>query len=375
MLKVNRRKFLKYITLTPLPLYFFKSPKIHCSTDINFSKTSNLLLSSSNLLPSQFANYSNNSTKEQILVKYGLNSKKHSFLYGPSKAHEILVIENGKLFLSIPKLEKRSFLFDSNLKIVKEYDALSGNEFYGHGVVLKNKTFLAVEGRSAKSAVGANGHNGIVVERNLITGKIINKFPTYGKNPHEIKFIDQGKKIVVANGGNNSCLSIIDSKSYELVDKILSPRYSWGIRHFVYSKQLNRFILALATLKYQTTNIPLVIVDRSNLKKLHRVKTLHSNDSSFQLLSLCLVGNIASSTCPESGAVLLWDVKKMQFLKKVKVPQVKGVVVSNDKKYFIASSALSSVGLVYINIKKLAIEKSLSFQHGQFVNGSHTLLI
>lgn len=81
-------------------------------------------------------------------------------------------------------------------RILHKIDAISGRHFYGHGVFAANGTRLLCSENAYETGEGVIGvydtHNRY---------KRIDEFRSYGIGPHEIKMLNDGKTLVVANGG------------------------------------------------------------------------------------------------------------------------------------------------------------------------------
>ncbi|MBL8589861.1 MAG: DUF1513 domain-containing protein [Methylobacteriaceae bacterium] len=120
----------------------------------------------------------------------------------------------------------------------------------GHAVFLDGGRMLALSERAPRFALGREGleaHYGRITLRDPRTLKIRESYSSHGVDPHDIRLIEDGRYLVVANYGSlpragesqlpvprevtEACVTIIDMASGKLVDKQVTGRADTELRH------------------------------------------------------------------------------------------------------------------------------------------------
>ncbi len=248
---------------------------------------------------------------------------------------------------------------------------LSNRYFYGHGsyaadasVLFSTETFL-------------NSLDGVITIRDSLSLAHVGDFPSFGKEPHECKLIDGGKTLVVTNGGgplNDEAPSIcfIDVQQQKLIEKVTLTNERLNTGHFALSDQGDLIVVSAPR-----TGLGKQYVGGVSIRP--KGKTIESiaqpqriSEKMFgEALSTCINNalGIAAVTHPDGGMITFWSLKNRQFIKAIKFDRPRGVVLSQDQKYFLVSAGQTG-NLFAIEAKTLMAQTALTVNNG-YMTGSH----
>lgn len=126
----------------------------------------------------------------------------HGFSPNPLKPKTVIVFEkHGKGCCEVD-LVKREVL-----RVIKTVDE---NEFYGHGAFNKDATLLY----AAETVVGDDSYRGVLVVRDASSHERLGEMPTGGIAPHDCILIENGKTLVITNGGGSHGSDDLPSVTY-----------------------------------------------------------------------------------------------------------------------------------------------------------------
>lgn len=101
-----------------------------------------------------------------------------------------------------------------------------GHHFYGHGAFSRDgEALFAVE-------TDLGTRDGVITVRDPGTFAVLDAFPTYGKSPHDCVLIEDGRTLVITNGGGPldasaedalPCVSFVDVASRKLLERHVVP--------------------------------------------------------------------------------------------------------------------------------------------------------
>lgn len=120
--------------------------------------------------------------------------------------------------------------------VVRAIPTTAARSYYGHGAYAPDGATLY-----ATETVRAD-RRGVLVARDAATLAELGEVPTHGLAPHDCALIEEGRVMVVANGGgavgddkNPPCVTWVELSSGRLLDRmtLASPRYNAG--HFALS--------------------------------------------------------------------------------------------------------------------------------------------
>ena len=130
-----------------------------------------------------------------------------------------------------PRERQRAVVFEKKGAGCCEVDLRSGRvtraittpaqrAFYGHGAFSRDGAVLFATENHLETK------NGLIVIRDATTYQVLGEFPTYGQSPHDCHLIDEGKTLVVTNGGGAldtdalPSVTFVDAASTKLLEKL-----------------------------------------------------------------------------------------------------------------------------------------------------------
>lgn len=247
--------------------------------------------------------------------------------------------------------------------------------FYGHGVYSKDGTKIF-----ATETVLATGE-GLISVRDAKDLQIIGQFPTYGKNPHDCKLVDNGRVLAITNGGGNltdssqGCVTYVDVVSQKLIDKFEMDDSRFNTGHLDITQDKELVVVSAPRLGLPEDNLGAIsVVDQEKHlhaleKPEHIVKRLQA-----ETLSVCIhpEKKIFAATSPRGGFISFWNLLDATFIKSINLDSPRGVILTKDLNHFIISyGAEGSVALV--DAKTLSLQNELDVTSAGF-SGSHLYL-
>lgn len=254
----------------------------------------------------------------------------------------------------------------------KTFRPAEGNYFYGHGVFdPERKVFY-----STQSDISSDGPNeerrfnkGFIYVHSTEDFRIIDKFPSFGHDPHDVKIVND--ELVVCNGGHQSNISFIDlktrtlRKSWFINDEHLSAGHLEVLDDsnfvFVTGSYRQLYPCAIYSLNRDTgiTKFPFP----PGLDVLFRV----------QLLSVLHHQGSIYATCPHTDSLFIWD-RSGSFIGAQHIPMVTSLAISKDLKGVVVGSGLKDQPLRLIKTLNGKIVMS-TLDWGIRSTGSHALII
>jgi hypothetical protein len=233
-------------------------------------------------------------------------------------------------------------------------DAAPGRSFNGHGVFTPDGARLF-----ASETVGDTGDGMIGIYDPADGYRRIGEMPSGGLDPHDIRFLSDGRTLVVPNGGilqlaemprvklniptMTPSLDYIDSRNAASLAKITLPKelHQLSIRHLSVGFD-DRVAVAM---QYEGP-----FVDRVPLVGMHR-----RGDAAMQLIgppgkagrrlrqycgsaSIDPSGSILGITSPRGGVVVFWDVTTDRFLGVHGLPDCCGIAPGDGPGRFLISN-------------------------------------
>ncbi|WP_444995908.1 DUF1513 domain-containing protein [Aliikangiella sp. IMCC44359] len=259
----------------------------------------------------------------------------------------------------------------SSRKITRSIPKINNRYFYGHGAYsLDGKILFSTE-------TELTGLNGLIGIRNSSDLTYLGEFPSYGKEPHECKLIDNGKTLVVTNGGGDKngeppSVTYIDVNSQKLIEKVELTR-----------AELNTGHLAIG----EKGDLVVVSAPRAGLGKEHlggvsirpkgqRLESISNPEAVTQKMlgealsvSIHNKKRIAVVTHPDGNMVTFWSIADRKLLKVLDMPRPRGVELTVDQSQFLISYG-NNANLATVSVDTLELEQS-AIIYSSYITGSH----
>lgn len=216
-------------------------------------------------------------------------------------------------------------------KLVEIYDPKKGYRFYGHALFNTDGSLLV------NTEYDLEQGSGILTLRNMSDKKIIGDYSSYGDMPHGCCTPDNGKTIVVTNGGSKVSapnVSWIDYASGKLLRQVVLDKSSEvGYGHIAMSHD-GWFCVCGSNRDESTKSTFDLIVFISPDGKVHIPEVSQDLKRRMQneALSIAFLGKsgLVSVTIPNSDLVLIIDYKTQKIIEAIDLEKPKGTVQNLD---------------------------------------------
>ena len=215
-------------------------------------------------------------------------------------------------------------------KLVQPIPASNGSIFFGHAVFCENGTVL---GCTEQEALGDNGK---LVLRSFPDLKVIGEFPTFGSNPHEVRTVDHGKTLIVANnkGEGNSPMgnvSWVDYKSGKLLNKIEFLKSGLVPSHLDISYDGWTCVTARTQIKHDMSKLITFVSPKGEVfePKVPDEINRRGVDEALSIAFLGKSGRVAI-TIPGANLLIVFDYKTQNLVEVFNLTSPKGVLMDLD---------------------------------------------
>ncbi|EIJ43604.1 hypothetical protein BegalDRAFT_2769 [Beggiatoa alba B18LD] len=259
--------------------------------------------------------------------------------------------------------------------------------FFGHGCFSHDgKTFFTTEHHFDLGT-------GVIGIYDANTFQRLSEMPTYGIDSHELCLMDDGKTLVIANGGIEThpesgreklnldhmspSLTYIDSQTGELLEKQTLPHPSLSIRHLAINAQQ----VAIALQEEGEDSLPLVALHQSRVTANGFAKQTDAHPMTFlpipdevllQMKAYTASAVIAPNsqilgiTCPRGNFVAFWSLAEKQFLKTLPLTDTAGITLSHDQQQFVVTTGIGE--MVWIDALNLVEQQRTQWENIRWDN-------
>jgi hypothetical protein len=285
----------------------------------------------------------------------------------PARGHDALAIKSKPGHALIFARRPGNFVLEVDFtrgEIVQHIEVAEHQHFYGHGVLVDNdNTLVSTENDYERG-------KGLIVLRDRLTQKIIEKYDSGGIGPHEIALMPRtftsdttvnsalkpaSERIVIANGGIKTHpdqarkklnlntmqpnLAYMELNSGNVIDKYVLENKQLSIRHLDVSNKGK----VVAGLQYQgasTDEVPLIVSHHGEDK----LQFLQANNEIWRSMkhytaSVCIhsTANVVAVTCPKANLLTFWQLDNNQFIASHRLKDSAGLAI-------VDGSIISSTG-------------------------------
>jgi uncharacterized protein len=247
-----------------------------------------------------------------------------------------------------------------------------GRWFYGHGA-------FSPDGKLLYSTETVNAReSGVIGVRNAQTLAYLGEFPTFGENPHDCHLIDDGKVLVVTNGGGvlgtdmRPCVTYVDVPSQRLMEKLdlESDRFNTG--HLTLGGPQALVVVSAPRKGLSEQDLGAVSLRRGK----ERLRTMTEPAGiaarmKGEALSVEIhePTGVAAVTHPNGGMVTFWSLAELRLVKVLELPRPRGLALTRDGRWFVLSYA-ESAELVLVDPESLEPQADKRLGRS-FLTGSH----
>jgi len=294
----------------------------------------------------------------------------HGIAFDPRDRFRAAVFEKKGPGACLVDLRKR--------QVLRPIESPKNRRFYGHGAYSADGSLLY-----ATESLMEDDFAGVLSVRDAASLRELGLVPTHGVSPHDCLLIDEGKTLVVSNGGgpleggDAPCVCYVELASGKLLDKVVldSPLHNTG--HLALSVRGDLAVISAPRDGLPNPNDQLGAVSLRPLGG--QVMTVKRPGTVVQrmlgeTLSLTILekSQTVVTTNPFGNLVSMWHLLDATFVGKIELPGPRGVCQSLDQEWFLVSHVLGhSVALTaYSSVTRKPIGWVLS---PSFMSGSHVV--
>lgn len=365
-MSLKRRNFLKFISLAGFvsPLGLLAS----CSHQKFYNPDQDIVFGGGKFMQ--------NDALRHVLAMTNLSQQESQLIDIDFLAHGIIIDPANKTrLLAFEKNAPNAAAIDLTTNTTSQKISTSPDKYFnGHAAFnKKGNTLFCVE-------TYADSKKGSISIRDGKSLKAISELPTYGKNPHDCRLIDDDKTLVVSNTGgisndqSPSSITYIDVQSEKLIERVTLDTKKLNTGHFAIADDASLVITSAPRADIKTADKPLGGVSiRSGDNS---ISTMAQPDVVIDQLhgeALSVVidnrHKVAAVTHPDANLITFWSVDKKQLVKAMSVPQPRGITLSIDGKSFIVSYGIDT-SVVTIDTKHLTADPA-SIVQPSYISGEH----
>lgn len=240
-------------------------------------------------------------------------------------------------------------------RVIKPIAPLEGHHFYGHGAFSRDADVLfAVETELASK-------DGVISVRDPESFAVLDTFPTFGKAPHDCALIEDGRTLVITNGGGPidsadlPCVSFVDVATRKLLEKheVSDPQINTG--HVALSRDrsfvvvsaprdgLPEMALGGVSLRPRGGKLGYATEPRAATSRMHG-----------ESLSVAIDERTRTALCthPYGGLITFWNLDTGKLFAALDVPNARGVTLTLDGRYWVVAFG-DTAGLLFIETSPL----------------------
>lgn len=288
----------------------------------------------------------------------------HGFAVHPRRPGQAALLEKRGPGGAYVDLEERA--------VIRPIRPMPGHHFYGHGAFSREGDALfAVE-----TDLGSNG--GAISVRDAEGFEVIDQFPTYGMAPHDCLLIEDGKTLVITNGGGRigtddfGSVAFVDVASRKLLEehKISAPAINAG--HVAVGKGREFVVISAPRDGLPEEDIGGVSVRlRGKAIRTAREPSAVTSQMKGESLSVCIHDETRTAlvTHPYGDFISFWNMDKGALFATLALPNARGVTLTRDRRYYaVAFGPAASVLLIQASPLRPLLDRPIS---ARVFGGSH----
>lgn len=284
-----------------------------------------------------------------------------------------------------PRTPQRVLLFEKKGPGACEVDLLQGGvvrtvdteptqHFYGHGAWSADASLLY-----ATEAV-LDGKSGVVAVRDGQTMARLGTFPTYGHSPHDCRLIDDGRVLVITNGGGDlgsghrPNVAYVDVQSEALLDQVVFDNERINAGHLGLSDDKDLVVVS-APRDGLDKDLPGAISFRPLGGEVIPMKgpeeVLQRMTSETLSLALHEPTHVVAATNPAGDLVTFWDYRTGTLVGSLPMDDPRSVGVTLDGEAFVIGHG-ADASLSFVDVHTLQVTRTVP---NAGFSGSHLLLL
>jgi len=291
----------------------------------------------------------------------------HGLTFDPTDPHRAALFEKRGSGACILDLENR--------RVVRPIPA-GEREFYGHGSFSPDGSLLY-----STEILVSEDYRGVIVVRDGATLEELGEFPTYGESPHDCVLRDDGRTLVVTNGGSRvpggdpPSVTYVDVESRELVERVTIENPDVGAGHLALTLAGDLAVVS-APREWMSVESVGAASFRTVGGVLRTMEEPRETTGRLKGESLSLAihepSGIVGVTNPLANLLTFWELTSGRLVRSLDLAYPRGIALTLDGERFVVSYG-KSTSLVEISTADLEPVRG-SRRSSLAMNGSHVVV-
>lgn len=301
-----------------------------------------------------------------VTSQQDINFLGHGFAPNPARRHLAVISE---------KHGKGCVEWDMRArKVTRKLETTADREFYGHGAFTPDgKTLFVVE-----TVVGDGSFSGVITVRDGDSYTIQGEFPSFGTAPHDVLLVDDGRTLVITNGGGAAgtddlpCVTYVDVKSRSLKTRLTFNTTRINAGHLAMTSRGELVVVSAPREGITGDNPTGGITFYAPGGEMRTAEDPIVKRMKLETLSVAIhePTMIVAATNPAGNLVTFWDFKDARLVKSMDQFQApRGISLTLDGRFF-ALTFDKATHAILIDAKTLEPVESTRVDQ-TFISGSH----
>ena len=237
-------------------------------------------------------------------------------------------------------------------RVTRPITTPTSRAFYGHGAFSRDGSLLFATENHRES------REGLICVRDGRSYAEIGSFPTHGKSPHDCHLVDEGRTLVITNGGGTKeetgeqaapSVAFVDARSTKLLERLFFETKEINAGHLATTSAHDLVAISAPREGLPTTGRGGVTIRMgrgpfTTMTEPEEVVSRMVGES----LSLCILEEqgVVGVTNPDGDIVTFWDMARKRLVKKLDLKAPRGLTLSLDKSQLALSYGAGTLVLV-----------------------------
>lgn len=246
--------------------------------------------------------------------------------------------------------------------------------FYGHGVFSHDGDVFYATETQLKDGIGQ------ITIRDSQSLKVLGEFPSYGHHPHDCHLVDEGRILLIANGGGDKtnkmqrpCVVYVDIATQKLMHKITMNDERFNAGHLLPLTN-GRFVLSSAPREGMPAHsLGAVSMSRDPAALMLMKKPLSVVERMLgEALSMAIdpQQQVVAVTHPDGNMMTFWQLSSLKLLKSLNIDKPRGVAFDCVNNRFVVSHGHQQAAIMAIDAKTLLADAKMYIKQS-YITGSH----
>lgn len=225
-------------------------------------------------------------------------------------------------------------------RVSRTLHTADNRQFYGHGAYSPDGRLLL-----CTETLMEGDCPGLIAVRDARTHDYLGEFPSFGAQPHDCRLVDDGRTLVVTNGGGPRegaapNVAYIDMQSQQLLEKLEFERWDINAGHLDIAADGS-----LAVISAQRQGLPHQAPGGISLRSAGgEFRTLRKPSGIIKRLRgetlsvrIHAPTGVAGATTPDGNLLTFWDVASGELIRFYELENPRGIELTRDGEHFVVS--------------------------------------